>query len=188
MGLDARIRYTKMVIKESFVSLLKEKPLNKITVKEICEMAQINRATFYKYYADAFDLMDKIEDEILLELNEIIKKSSQSGIINTLIQILERMKDNGKLYVTLFSENGDSGFPMKIFKMCYTGVEEQNHKKYPQLTEKQRAWIYVYTAQGSSGIMNYWISDGMVESPKEIADFIERLISSTLKNIVLTSK
>ena len=65
MGLDARIRYTKMVIQESFAALLKERPINRITVKEICEGAEINRATFYKYYADAYDLLDKIEEQVL---------------------------------------------------------------------------------------------------------------------------
>lgn len=50
MKSDARVRYTKMVIKNSFVKLLAKKPLEKVTVKEICELSEINRATFYKYY------------------------------------------------------------------------------------------------------------------------------------------
>ena len=68
MKTDARVRYTKMIIKKSFISLLKERPINKITVKAICEMSEINRATFYKYYNDPFDLMEKIEEEMLEEL------------------------------------------------------------------------------------------------------------------------
>ena len=70
MGLDARVRYTKMVIKDAFISLLKEKPLNKITVKEICGLAEINRATFYKHYCDPFDLLEKMEQEILSNLRQ----------------------------------------------------------------------------------------------------------------------
>lgn len=46
-----------MMIRESFIQLLKEQPVSKITVTKICEMAEINRATFYKYYNDAFDLL-----------------------------------------------------------------------------------------------------------------------------------
>ena len=45
---DARVRYTHRVLKESFLSLLREKPVNKITVKEVCELAELNRATFYQ--------------------------------------------------------------------------------------------------------------------------------------------
>ena len=48
---DARKRYTQMVLKQSLLKLLKEKPVNKITVKEVCELAQLNRATFYAHYS-----------------------------------------------------------------------------------------------------------------------------------------
>ena len=61
MKSDARVRYTKMVIKNSFVELLAKKPLTKVTVKEICELSEINRATFYKYYCDPYDLLEKLE-------------------------------------------------------------------------------------------------------------------------------
>ncbi len=62
---DARVRYTQRVLKESFLSLLREKPVNKITVKEVCELAELNRATFYAHYSDCFALMESIEQEIL---------------------------------------------------------------------------------------------------------------------------
>ena len=42
---DARKRYTQIVLKQSLLKLLKEKPVNKITVKEVCELSQLNRAT-----------------------------------------------------------------------------------------------------------------------------------------------
>ena len=58
--MDRRIRYTKKIIKETFLNLLEEKELNKITVSEICRISDINIATFYKYYLDLFDLFDKI--------------------------------------------------------------------------------------------------------------------------------
>ncbi len=182
MAKDARVRYTKTTIQVNFISLLKEKTLNKITVKEICSLAEINRATFYKYYKDAYDLMDKIEDEMLTELQEAMKDSLSDGVNKTLIRILEKMKEDCSLYETLFSDNGDTGFPMKIFRMCYKEFESYIGKKYPNLSKTQRAWIYVYTAQGSSGILNYWISDGLKEAPEDVARFIEHLISSTLKN------
>ena len=50
--MDARKRYTQMVLKQSFLKLLKEKPVNRITVKEVCALAQLNRATFYAHYSD----------------------------------------------------------------------------------------------------------------------------------------
>lgn len=63
MKSDARVRYTKMVIKNSFVKLLAKKPLTRVIVKEICELSEINRATFYKYYCDPYDLLEKLEND-----------------------------------------------------------------------------------------------------------------------------
>lgn len=181
MAQDARVRYTKTVIKDNFVNLLKTKPLNKITVKELCEAAEINRATFYKYYADAYDLMDKIEDEILAEFQKTMNDSLKNGIRQTLVDILEKMKENSALYIPLFSENGDSGFALKIFRMCYNEFEEYINKAFPSLDTAQRAWIYIYTAQGASGILHYWIADQMAEPAEEVAEFIDKLITSTLR-------
>ena len=45
--MDARKRYTQMVLKQSFLKLLKEKPVNRITVKEVCALAQLNRCLLY---------------------------------------------------------------------------------------------------------------------------------------------
>lgn len=57
-SIDARVRYTRMITEQSFLELLKQKPVSKITVTELCELAQINRATFYKHYLDVQDLME----------------------------------------------------------------------------------------------------------------------------------
>jgi len=74
MKTDARVRYTKNVIQESFFKLIKEKPINKITVKSICDLSEINRATFYKYYTDPFDLMKKSRANLFLKCNHLLKK------------------------------------------------------------------------------------------------------------------
>ena len=61
MKTDARVKYTRMVLKKALLELMQHKPVNKITVKEICERAELNRATFYAHYSDCFDLLESIE-------------------------------------------------------------------------------------------------------------------------------
>lgn len=181
MGQDARVRYTQMVIREKFLFLLKQKPLNKITVKEICSLAEINRATFYRYYNDPYDLMNQIERAILAELHDIVQNSIGDGLKRTLIRMLKKIKEDGELYITLFSENGDPSFGVKIFQMCYKDFSSYIKVQLPHLSNAQQVWLYIYAAQGSSGILNYWMTTGMTAPPDEIADFIEHLISSTMR-------
>ena len=49
MKQDARVRYTQKVLKEVLLQLLEQKPVNRITVKEVCERAELNRTTFYTH-------------------------------------------------------------------------------------------------------------------------------------------
>ena len=114
MGLDARIRYTKAVIKDTFIVLLKEKPVNKVTVKEICDLAEINRATFYRYYSNPFDLLDKIELEMLSQMKSSLKTSPRS-FREIFTFIMDNIRADGERYQVLASKNGDSKFPGRIF-------------------------------------------------------------------------
>ena len=76
--LDRRVRYTRMVIKESFINLLEKKDISQITIKEICKDADINRSTFYSHYTDQYDLMRKIQDELLDNIRDYLAELEKS--------------------------------------------------------------------------------------------------------------
>ena len=48
--MDIRVKKTRRAIQKAFIALLREKPIEKITVKEIAERAEINKTTFYSHY------------------------------------------------------------------------------------------------------------------------------------------
>ena len=79
MKTDARVRYTRKIIQETFLDLLKDKPISKITVKEICDKAEINRGTFYKHYQDCYDLLEKIEAEGIQEFEKMLAAIEATG-------------------------------------------------------------------------------------------------------------
>ena len=62
--MDLRIEKTERGIKNAFIELRSRKPLEKITVKELCESARINKSTFYAHYKDIYDLSDAMEEEV----------------------------------------------------------------------------------------------------------------------------
>jgi AcrR family transcriptional regulator len=181
MKTDARVRYTHMVIKNSFISLLKQTSLNKISVKSICDMAEINRTTFYKYYDDVYSIIEKIETELLEELQRLIGSISinQNTVVETVETILKKIQTDGDIYATLFSSNGDNLFPSRIFAICYKNISGSGNikKLFPRLSGVQQEWIYYFFAQGCSGILKQWAGNRMKEPPKKIAAFIGRLFS-----------
>ena len=70
--LDRRVRKTRRQLKECLTRLLKEKKIQDITVRELAEMADINRGTFYLHYKDVFDLMDQIKNELVEEVESVL--------------------------------------------------------------------------------------------------------------------
>lgn len=70
--MDLRVERTRRNIVNAFISLRAKKPIEKITVKELAEIAEINKATFYLHYKDIYDLSEKIEMDIIDRLFESI--------------------------------------------------------------------------------------------------------------------
>ena len=76
---NRRVMMTKRLLKESIFELMKKKPLNKITIKELCENADVNRTTFYKYYGDQYSLVKEAEDELLEKTSESVSYTHLCG-------------------------------------------------------------------------------------------------------------
>ena len=63
--MDIRIEKTERAIKQAFMKLRAHKPLEKIKVKELCDLACINKSTFYAHYQDIYALANAMEDEMV---------------------------------------------------------------------------------------------------------------------------
>ena len=60
---DRRVRRTRKILTQALTDLLQQKQVNEITVKELTDLADMNRGTFYLYYKDIYDMLGKIQDE-----------------------------------------------------------------------------------------------------------------------------
>ena len=70
--MDLREKKTKKNIKNAFLQLRAHKPLERISVKELAELAEIIKATFYLHYHDIYDLSDCLQKELIHNiLNDI---------------------------------------------------------------------------------------------------------------------
>ena len=70
MKTDRRIKYTKMVLKEALIEILQERPVERVTVKEICDRADVNRSTFYVHYGSPQELLESICRELCEEISQ----------------------------------------------------------------------------------------------------------------------
>lgn len=177
MKTDARVRYTKMRIREAFFACLEEKPINKITVKEICDIAEINRATFYKHYADPFDLMQKLEEEVIKGMQQGIENSAGSSSHSLLLTIIKGIMNKENSYALLTSSNGDPGFASRISELFYQGCRPRLAQHMSGCTEAEKDAAYLFVAGGCGQLIDAWVKDGMKTSPEEVADSLRGICS-----------
>lgn len=177
--MDARVRYTKKMIRETFFLLLEKLPVSRITVTAICEGAMINRATFYKYYDNPYDLLKKLEHEVLDELQKQITEAEAEGNLLQLFRIvLHDVSEKKQMYLVLFSENGDELFKERIFELCYGKNMENIRTYFPMMAAEQQEWLYYFLAEGCSGLLNRWIKNDMKEAPEDLVCFMGKIIDS----------
>ena len=78
--LDIRIEKTERAIKQAFMELRAQKPLEKIRVKELCDLACINKSTFYAHYQDIYALATAIEEELVDAVVESLPRLTASDV------------------------------------------------------------------------------------------------------------
>lgn len=171
---DARIRYTKQAIRTSFFQLLGYKSIEKITVKELCNLAGINRATFYRYYENQYDLLSIIGNEMLADIKTAIQKNPNDiDALTTLMCHL--LYQNRNEWVLLMSPNGDSRFLSKT-------INSFNQIYDPVCNTEDKQMMYRFMLNGFTGIFDYWVQNNMQESPDQIANYLvnfrHRLVST----------
>ncbi|MCI6653186.1 MAG: TetR/AcrR family transcriptional regulator [Ruminococcus sp.] len=175
---DRRIRKTRAVLKNALLSLMKEKSVKHITVKELCDRADINRGTFYLHYADVFDMLEKIEDDMFSELNEYIEMAgkNEEALSESLFKnIFSFVKENSEFCSVMLSDRGEIGFIKKLL----TFLHDKFTSRFGDtpLTELYFSFI-VY---GFIGLIETWLNTGMNETPEDMAVICEKIIQNKIR-------
>ncbi|MDT8860248.1 TetR family transcriptional regulator C-terminal domain-containing protein [Alkalihalobacillus sp. MEB130] len=182
--LDRRIKYTRLALKESFIKLMQEKPVTKITIKEVCELADINRSTFYSHYADLYDLLNQIEDEIIEDLNQTLSAynyTKNEEAIQMTEKLLEYLVKNRESSQTLFSEHGNPAFQKKVMMLAHRHLIKFFISDATTLPFNAE-YLSIYIANGSIHVIQHWLKNGLKESPKEIAELVISLANEGLSS------
>lgn len=185
---DRRVKYTKMVLKESFIKLLEKKDISQISIKEICEDADINRATFYAHYNDQYDLLRKIENELLDNINahlaELDQEINNMNAVLLAEKIFEYLKENAKLCKLLLSERGDFTFQKQVIMLVYDIIISQLTDNN-MITKEDAEYVYSFTITGCVGIVQKWLDEDMKKSAHFMAEMVVTLtlgLINLLKN------
>ena len=129
--MDLRIERTRKSIHNAFIQLRSKKPLEKITVKELSDLAYINKATFYSHYHDIYDLSDKLEDELIASIIKTIPNPENiiSDSANMSSFLTTAFASHRTLLYTIFSDSR-SGILVKKLDASLKELLYTYHPKY----------------------------------------------------------
>ncbi|MDR1158203.1 MAG: TetR family transcriptional regulator C-terminal domain-containing protein [Oscillospiraceae bacterium] len=175
---DRRVKYTKMVLREGLIKLLHTTPIDKITVKRICEAADVNRSTFYAHYSDQYDILRQIELELLSDIRASLEGYNyveyEEASFQIMIRIFEYVVENAELCQVLLGENGDRLVQKEIMTLVQqTGMRAWHEKNL--LNSELMEYALTFGLNGGLGIVQKWLSGGMKQSAREIAEMVINL-------------
>lgn len=178
---NRRVKVTKTLLKKSFIELLEQKEISRITIKEICENADINRSTFYAHYTDQYDLMKKIQDELIenveIHLSPYIHDEMPNVSEEMLEGVFEYIKENGEICKLLLSERGDIHFQKRVLNLVY-GKYMEDLTKSIGFSQEDADYVYAYSITGCIGVIQKWLNDDMKKTPKFMAKILLNMTRS----------
>jgi AcrR family transcriptional regulator len=179
---DLRIRYTRMILQNSLIELMKERPVSKIGIKEICALAGVSRSTFYTYYENVYNILEQIEEETFLYFEGVVNQhASQIKLSNKekaamYQRNLQYIIDNSNSVKVLLSENGDINFQEKFFQKFITKAQNilRSNSDNPSLGNIYEGYS-VFIVHGAIGLVQYWLKNNMHIPIPEMAKMLVKL-------------
>lgn len=144
----------------AFVQLLQEKELNKISVTDICKLAQVNRTTFYANYIDIYDLANAVQRRLEDDIQELYGFDDTHHLFNdNFLKLFMHIKENQLFYKTYFKLGVDGKFHL-------TESDIQQAAEYYR--SENLEYHIEFFRNGLNAVIKKWLANDCKESPEEI--------------------
>lgn len=169
---DTRVQYTCMSLQNAMLVLLQNKPIAKITVKELCETAQINRGTFYLHYDSPDALLEEMEEQLLEKSNEwwlYYPHKKQKQRRDLVQEWMKYIRENARLYCALMGPNGHAEFQLRVFRKFQDfsyilyGIESS------ESNEEEMKFLADYVYAGGNALILKWLRGDIALSAEEFS-------------------
>lgn len=180
---DRRIRKTKRLLKQGLCALMQEKDFHTITVKELTDYTDLNRGTFYLHYTDIYDLLEKIEDEVLGEFQAMVDASRPQTSPANLMPILEPVADyieqNYSVCKVLFCNVSADHFLMRFQKFIMQNGISFIKESFVISENPQLDAYLVFISNGITGLLRSRMTGSALQQKQEIVSLCHKIIISS---------
>ena len=173
---DTRIQYTKNALKTALLRILKTKPIAKVTIKELCEEAHLNRGTFYLHYCEPNDVLKEIEEDFISEhlwhFSPYVNGTHDTSILSKLFL---SMIENRELCLTLMGPNGAPQFTERIKRLIWPTLLEDWRRDFPEYSLEDLELCHEFIFPGATNLILQWLRNPKGLTTEEIARRLDRL-------------
>ena len=180
---DRRVLRTRKMLLDGLMDLLKEKDIKDISVKELADYVNINRCTFYLHYKDVYDMLEKIEMELVDDFNTMLDSCIDTApnpdpypFMCTFFTYLTEHKET---LSALLGNHGDLAFinyMKKIIQERMLFIWEKNAYRTDHFE-----YYSAFIISGCLGLVEKWVQSGFVESPEDMAEMAAKMILQGIK-------
>jgi len=175
---DLRIIRTDRRIRETFLQLIDEVGFDAVTIKLLTDRAEVNRGTFYHHYADKYELLERMTNEIFEKIEATFEREIPFVLINKtedspyrrIIPFLIFLYENRTLMRILLSPTSDGMFRKRVRdymqQILFSGLHEQGERLVPE------DYLVAYLSAAHLGVIESWLSHPNETTPEEIARII----------------
>lgn len=175
--MDRRVRKTRALLLQGLVKMMETHDIQDISVKELTELVDINRGTFYLHYDDIYDMLHKVEDELFAEFNKIMEHEptteetlSSHQTLLEFFRFLDRHRDLAKVMI---GPHGDLAFVNRL--------KEQIEKRTLQFLESAQSdanyeYLCSFIITGCVGVVETWLRESHPQSPEEMAEILGTML------------
>lgn len=183
------VRNTKKKLLAGLLSLMHQKTISSITVRELTELVDVNRGTFYFHYTDIYDMVSKVEEDFFQNFNEIMDQMINNTPVKgkppeVLVKIFIICAENREFCEIMLGPNGDAAFVDRIKNIVNEKSSEMWKSVGANMSQEVYEYFNAFIINGYIGLLQKWLKTGCKQTPEEMAVFAARVIIPAVKNSI----
>ncbi|WKY42938.1 TetR-like C-terminal domain-containing protein [Eubacteriaceae bacterium ES2] len=176
---NRRVQMTRQLLQNSLLDMLQTQEIQKISIRTLCQHANVNRSTFYKYYGSQYDLLKEMVDNLLDQIEkELTPQCEVVTSSDRLVESLSYLKSHYDLCKLLINSNVDPEFPKRLLYL--PSITNKFKQKFAKEDAVEMLYIRDFILYGGFQIIKRWLNSGCSESPETIAKIFDETLQKLL--------
>ena len=173
-----RVKMTKMLLKNALIDIMKTKSIHLISIKEICQEADVNRSTFYRHYNTQYDLYDEIIEDIAADIGGIYQDDFTT--VDFLTKVLEYIESKRDTFLVILSDNGKVSLGEAFVLFTGRFIDHNN-------TSELVNYVMGFVAAGFTSTIWTWLNKENRRPASEVARMLHNLMMHGLGRVTKLS-